>query len=195
MKKLELFFIIISACSTAWVLNDFLVECGMVVDFFLAVILCLSISTAFLAFFWFGRQLSKKAVFIFQATKHLIVGVLATVIDLKLFEFLLFSFPIMPILAKSISFIIAVVAKYRGNKYWAFEKTETDNHFKEFSQFFILTAAGLILDVGIFYFLTEITGPQLAISESIWLKLSVLAAAVVSAVWNFSAYKFLVFKK
>ncbi len=195
MKKIELLFIIISACATAWVLNDFLIGYGLPVDLFFALISCMALSTAFLVFFWIGQQLGKKFLFIFQATKHLLVGALATVIDLKLFEFLVFSFPIMPMFAKSISFIIAVVAKYRGNKYWAFEQTETENTLKEFAHFFALTAVGLILDVGVFYFLTEITGPQLAMPEGIWLKLSVLAAAVVAAIWNFTAYKFFVFKK
>lgn len=121
-------------------------------------------------------------VVIFQAVKHLIVGGLATLLDLAIFTVL---FWLNPLVSKSISFLIATVVKYWGNKHWAFQKPEKEDMLNEVAQFFLVTAVGLAIDVSAFYFF----------SLYFWAPLSVFFAAAIAAVWNFTAYKFLVFKR
>ncbi len=121
-------------------------------------------------------------VVVLQAIKHLIVGALATLIDLAVFMVL---FWMSPLISKSISFLIATIIKYWGNKHWAFQKPEKDGMVKEASQFFLVTLVGLIIDVLSFYYF----------SFYFWRSVSVIFAAAVAAAWNFTAYKFLVFKK
>jgi putative flippase GtrA len=138
-------------------------------------------------------------IVIFQAAKFLLVGAFATVIDLKLFELLIwvFSFFTLPssIMIKATSFIIATAIKYWGNKYWAFQKHEKEDIRKEMATFFMITLAGLIIDVSVFYCATKVMGPQLMIPSPVWIKLSVIFAALAAALCNFLGYKFLVFKK
>src|SRR3989344_5833308 len=62
-------------------------------------------------------------------------------------------------------------------------------------QFFMVTLVGLVIDVGFFYYFTKITGPQFGASNALWIKISVIFAAIMAAIWNFLGYKFLVFKK
>jgi len=124
--------------------------------------------------------------FVSQLVKHLFVGGFATIIDLIFFKVFIFFLPGFLIIPKSVSFLIATSLKYLGNKYWAFEKYEKEKIIKEFLQFFAVTLVGLIFDVGSFLYFTKIMP---------WTELNVIFAAAVAAVWNFTAYKFLVFKK
>lgn len=121
-------------------------------------------------------------VVVSQAIKHLIVGAFATLIDLAVFLVLAW---INPLISKSISFLIATSIKYWGNKHWAFQKPEKDGMLKEALQFFLVTVVGLAIDVASFYYF----------SLYFWQPVSVILAAAVAAFWNFTAYKFLVFKK
>ena len=146
---------------------------------------------------WIACLIGKKLLFIFQAAKHLLVGAFVTVVDLKVFEFLFeaifYGTGIMS--AKIISFVAATFIKYFGNKHWAFQKNDGENIVKETVGFFAVSLAGLALDAGIFYYLVKIAGPQFAIFPALWIKLSVLFAALAAAAWNFWGCKFLVFKK
>ena len=139
-------------------------------------------------------------VFVFQAVKYSLVGAFATIVDLELFELLVwlssFSFiTISPVIPKGTSFLISVFVKYWGSKHWTFEKPEKEGIKQEIFQFIVVTAVGLVIDIGSFFYFTKIMGPQLGASEDIWIKLSVIFAALVAAIWNFLGYKFLVFKK
>jgi hypothetical protein len=58
-----------------------------------------------------------------------------------------------------------------------------------------MDATALLLNAFAFYFFTKILGPQFSISAVIWVKLSVILAALTTAVFTFSSYKFFVFKK
>lgn len=123
-----------------------------------------------------------------QLIKHLIVGAFATLVDLAIFEFLiLFFVPLVQIklIIKSTSFLFATAIKYWGNKHWVFQKPEKDGMLKEVFQFALITVAGLAIDVVSFYYF----------SFYFWQPVSVIFAAAIAAVWNFTAYKFLVFKK
>jgi putative flippase GtrA len=117
-----------------------------------------------------------------QAIRHLLIGGFATLIDLAIFK-ILFCFN--PLTSKSISFLVATAIKYWGNKHWAFKKPEKDGIIKEIIFFLVVTIVGLAIDIAAFTFF----------SFYIWESASVILAAIIAAGWNFTAYKFLVFKK
>ncbi len=137
--------------------------------------------------------MEEMKIIVFQAVKHLIVGAIATLFDLAVFTLLAIVFN--PLLSKGISFLFSTAIKYWGNKYWAFAKPEKENWRKELFSFIIITLVGLLIDVGVFYYFTNMLGPQFLLSVALWTKVSVVMAAVVAALWNFLGYKFLVFKK
>lgn len=199
MKIIDILFALICGKAVAWLILDFLKGYGIDAGIYKWIL------SGLLPFFsllclWLAEIIGKKILFIFQAAKFILVGAIATIIDLKLFEFFAWGLSFFiaaetAMAAKGISFIMATGAKYWGNKYWCFEKTAKEDRAKEALKFFAVTLAGLVLDMGFFFYLVKISGPQFGTPADVWVKLSVIFAALGAALWNFAGYKFIVFKK
>lgn len=197
MKIYDIILAAICGEAVALLFNDFLGEGNAEIFVAQELILIISFPILSILCLWFAYFIGRKFLFVFQAAKHLLVGAFIMVVDLNIFEFLfvvIFSGKgIMS--AKIVSFIAATFIKYFGNKHWAFQKSGAENIGREAAGFFAVSLAGLAVDAGIFYYLVKIAGPQFAISPTLWIKLSVIFAALASAMWNFWGCKFLVFKK
>ncbi|MDO8486466.1 MAG: GtrA family protein [Candidatus Staskawiczbacteria bacterium] len=199
MKVVDVIFALICGRIVAQISQDFLKGYGIEIGFY-KWILYFSLPIVSLICLWLAYLIGKKLLFVFQVAKYFLVGIFVTVIDLKLFELLIWIFSffytaINPIISKGISFLVSIFIKYWGNKHWTFEKPGKDGLKSEIFQFVIVTIVGLGVDVGSFYYFTKIMGSQFGTPENVWVKLSVIFAALVAAVWNFIGYKFLVFKK
>lgn len=197
MKKIDIILSVSSGVIANWLvygfIDEFEINLGiwLLPAFFVLPGLCA-------LFFYVAELLKKKYLFAFQASKHILTGIFATVVDLKFFQLFLEIFPAFPgamIVPKTFSFLIATSLKYIGNKYWTFQKLEKEGMPKEFLQFFAVTFAGLSIDVGMFFISTKLIGPQFGIPHQIWAEASVVIAGAVAGIWNFTADKFLVFKK
>lgn len=215
MRVLDVIFSLAIGRVIGFLMNDFFLEWGIKLGFYYTFILWIVFPFLSLFCLWLAYLIGRKFLFIYQAVKHLLVGAFATVFDLKIFVLLSWFFTslifINPLIFKGISFILSTIIKYWGNKYWAFEKHEPfdslrsdsgqaaqdkqDNVRKEIIQFFYITLFGLIIDISVFYYMTKLMGPQFNLSAVIWIKLSIIFAAIIAALWNFLGYKFLVFKK
>lgn len=210
MKAIDVIFALISGRIIGVLLNDFFKEWSISIGWYYHLILWLALPFISLFCLWLAWLIGKKFIFVFQAAKFLLVGAVFMVVDLKLFEFLVlfknllfvksdilfFSllFLTSPLTAKGISFLIATFLKFWGNKYWVFGRPEKDNLKKELVKFFSITLVGMVIDVTAFYYFVNILGPQFGTSVFVWIKLSVILAGVIVALWNFLGYKFLVFK-
>lgn len=189
-KKLDIVFALIAGLAVGFVINDFFL--GYKIDGIIkwAVLCSLPVISAIglvIAFF-----VGKKLPFVFQAGKFFLTGAFADVIDIKVFQVLALFGVAMPLVLKAISFLVATLIKYWGNKHWAFEKHAKEETTKEVMWFFGVTLLGLCINVASFYFFVRIkTGMPL----EIWTELSIIFAALVAALWNFISYKFIVFKK
>ncbi len=199
MKITDIIFALIAGRILGFLIGDFLREWGINIGLYWALLIWLVLPVVSLVCLWLTYKIGKKLLFIFQGAKHFLVGAVATVIDLKLFEFLLWIFsagiPLGTLASKSASFIISTFFKYWGNKYWAFQKHEKEDIHKEIIGFFSITLIGLAIDVMCFYYFARVIGPQFGFPEAIWIKFSVIFAALAAALWNFVGYKFFVFKK
>ena len=199
MRVIDVIFAFIAGKVVGFVVSDFLKEFGVVLTPSEAVILWLAFPLLAVFCLWLCFLIGRKILAIYQLGKHLLVGAFATVVDLKVFEILIGFFSLFlfinPLIAKSASFIFSTALKYLGTNYWVFEKSEKENKKKEVAQFVTITLVGLIIDVSIFYYATKWLGPQFGLSTTIWIKTSVILAAIAAAAWNFLGYKFLVFKK
>lgn len=200
MKITDIIFALVFGRIIGFLMGDFLREWEIHIGFYWSLLIWFILPLISLACLWLAFSIGKNFLFVFQGAKFFLVGAVTTVIDLKLFEFLvwLFSvlvFSISPIASKGISFIISTFLKYWGNKYWAFQKHEKEDMRKEIIQFFSITFVGLLIDVSAFYYATKVIGPQFEIPATVWVKFSVIFAALVAALWNFAGYKFFVFKK
>ena len=142
--------------------------------------------------------LGQKLIFIYQAAKFFLVGVLNTLIDIGVLSLLIglsnITRGLFYSVFKAISFLVATTNSYFWNKFWTFEKRE-DVKAQEFLKFLIVATVGFIINVGVASIVVNVLGPQAGISEKIWAMLGAIIAALFAFLWNFLSSKFIVFKK
>jgi len=66
---------------------------------------------------------------------------------------------------------------------------------QEFFYFIIITAVGLFINASLLVLITKFVPPQFGFNQSLWTNLVKAFATGVSLIWNFSAYRVLLFKK
>lgn len=196
MKLLDIIITIICGEALALVMADFLKEYDGVFEIAKWTFLFLFPVLAIMVF-WFADLIWKEIVFVLQLIKYLLIGVLAMLIDLKIFGLLIWFLgseaAIVAGVSKGISFMISMSAKFIGNKYWTFEERKTERIKEEFLRFLTVTFIGLLIDVGCFFYFSKIMGPQFGLPFDIWVKASIVLAGIAAAAWNFLSYKFIVF--
>jgi len=143
--------------------------------------------------------IGKKFLPILQAAKFFLVGTLNTFVDLAVLNLLMWIFGIVagPFYSvfKAFSFLAATTNSYFWNRFWTFEKGKETIQFREYFKFLIITAIGLIINVSVASYAVNVIGPQYGFSEKIWASIGAIIAAFFAFIWNFSASKFIVFKK
>lgn len=136
-----------------------------------------------------------------QVSKFVVVGFINTGIDFGVLNLLMFLTGIYSgrwiIALNSISFAVAVINSYLWNKYWTFKKegSETGQIAKEFSQFLVVSIVGISLNSGIVYGISTFIPALFGLSPALWVNFAKVLATAVSMAWNFTGYKFVVFKK
>lgn len=74
-------------------------------------------------------------------------------------------------------------------------KEKFSDNSKQFGQFVFLTIIGTTINTGIFYSLVSFISPFFGFSEVVWANFSKAVATCISLFWNFTCYKFIVFKR
>ncbi len=147
---------------------------------------------------WLVGLFEIKMPVIFQAGKSFLVGILNTFIDLGILTLLMESSQIFAglyyIIFKGISFGAATLNSYFWNKLWTFEKKEATVDLKQTSKFYLITTGGLLIHLAVSSFMVNFLGPQFGISEKVWAYFGAIAAVFFGFIWNFTGYKFIVFK-
>ncbi len=122
--------------------------------------------------------------------KFSVVGITNTIIDLALFNVLLWlGFNIYA--ATSMAFVVAVTNSYFFNRHWTFSDRKSKNATKQYFQFISVAAVGLALNnfiVWLCLHLFHITNP--------FIKANLIRIAAIGVIvfWNYGASRFLVFK-
>ncbi|MBU2472505.1 GtrA family protein [Patescibacteria group bacterium] len=141
----------------------------------------------------------KTKQFISQFSKFVVIGFVNTGIDFSILNLLMWLFKIYSgkwlILLNMISFTIAVVNSYFWNKFWVFKDKEESETGKKFSQFILITLIGMAINSSIVFGIATYIPPFFGLSKELWANLAKAAATGVSLIWNFTGYKFIVFKK
>lgn len=197
MDKKDIIFLCLGSIVFYWGALNFTSKLNFFSSLEFKLILFLLVFATCTLSILFSLLIKRKFPWLSQLIKHLVVGGIALIVDLKVFEWLssLLFLSQARLVNKGGSFLVALVLKYVGNKYWAFEKEGEKGIGKEFVLFCIVTFFGILIDIGVFFYLTEIITPIFGISLEMWVKLSVIVAALVAAFWNFLSYKYLIFKK
>ncbi|KKS26347.1 MAG: hypothetical protein UV36_C0013G0003 [Parcubacteria group bacterium GW2011_GWC2_42_6] len=165
-------------------------------------------------FLYIAYQLGKKIAVLKQIGRFVLVGGFNTVVDWGILTFLIFFFRqylstdskdiifnvfsvaiIYYTLYKSISFVLSAANSYVWNKFWTFERRTTESVSKEFTQFFIVTVIGFLINVGIASGVFKFIGPLGPLNSDQWAIVAAVFATAASMVWNFIGYKFIVFDR
>ena len=160
---------------------------GAVVGFTLLAPLALLI-LKFLSRFW---------AVLYQFGKFAAVGALNTLIDLGLLNLLILltgiSAGIYFSVFKAFSFLIAITNSYFWNKFWTFQSKQPLN-VREYVRFLFFTVIGFLINVSVASFLVSVVGPLFGTTPIQWANVGALAATLVTLMWNFLAYRYVVFK-
>jgi len=143
--------------------------------------------------------IGKRFITILQVGRFILVGALNTFIDLGILNALIWFSGITAGLwfsvFKSISFLVATVNSYFWNKHWTFEKGGNGFAGGEFSKFLVVTAIGMLVNVGIASLIVNVVGVQFGVSKEMWATIGAVTASLFAWAWNFLSSKFIVFKK
>ena len=145
-----------------------------------------------------AKTLTKVIKVVYQIAKFAEVGVLNTAIDFGILNLLIWltgitsGWAIAPLNAAS--FLCATTNSYFWNKFWTFKKEGTAGG-KDFTQFLGISAIGIGINTGIVVAGTSLILPVFGLSAGAWANLMKILATLVSMIWNFLGYKFIVFKE
>lgn len=140
-----------------------------------------------------------------QLSRFLAVGVLNTGVDLAVLNVETILTGIKDgsgyAVQKGLSFFVAVVFSYFLNKRWTFQDTSTTQRRKKFSQFFVVSSMGAVVNVStataVVTYVKVLANPALnlaLLTDQVWVNIGALVGAGAGFLWNFVGYKFLVFK-
>ena len=148
---------------------------------------------------WVAQYFSRWITFLRQFGKFAAVGFLNTAIDFGTLNALsMFTGITGGLVIGGVNvpgFTLAVLNAYLWNKFWVFGAAhQTGGVFNDFPKFLVVSGTGLLVNSGMVIFLTTFVSVSF-LSPALWLNISKVMATVFSLVWNFTGYKFIVFRE
>lgn len=141
----------------------------------------------------------KNRVGFFQLGKYGVIGVLNTLLNAGIYNFLIYTTDISAGITLDlffvIAFIITVINSFFWNKYWSFGKTGIEMIKNEALKFFSVSAVVAIINFGILHLIVNIIGAPAGFDPKIWANVALAFTITTAFLGNFFGYKFIVFKK
>lgn len=146
----------------------------------------------------FTFYLGTKWPVFFQFGKFITIGFSNTAIDFGVLNLLMYFTGIERGLFfsvfKAVSFLFAVTNSYLWNKYWTFENPEGEKWAKQFVNFFVISGSAFLINVSVASFIVNMVGPFGGINSTLWANFGAFASLIITIMWTFLGYKFIVFK-
>jgi putative flippase GtrA len=132
---------------------------------------------------------------IHELAKFGIVGLVALVFDIGIFNLLRFyggQGPLYdkPITAKIISVAVATTVAYFGNRYWTFRDRGRTNFGREYVLFFVLNGVGMLIAITclwVSHYLLDLTGP---VADNISANVIGLGLGTIFRFWSYRKWVF-----
>jgi len=151
------------------------------------------------------NKILKQYPVIGQFVRFGLIGGLNTGVDLVILNILMilsgFNEGIAYTAFKTISFCTAATFSYFMNKRWAFKDNSKTNQIQKFSQFFIVSLIGAVVNVTVATLIVTYVKPAMGgvliipLNATLWGTVGALGGTAFGLIWNFFGYKLLVFKK
>lgn len=145
-----------------------------------------------------ARLFERRIPIVWQVLKFGQIGVMNTVLDLGVFNSLIFATgfdrgtPL--VLINFAAFSLAMVNSFLWNKYWVFNDRVGDQA-KELINFIIVSLIAVAVSSAIIWLSTTFISPPGGMTGEQWANIAKSIAIITSFTTNFLGYKFLVFKK
>lgn len=152
---------------------------------------------------WIASRYRQRWPSLLPAGKFGIVGCSNTLIDLATLNLFILATGVVlgPLFAlfKAASFLVAVLNSYFWNRHWAFACSENSRESGhafdrgEFGLFLVVTTVGLAINTAAASLLVTLQPSLERLSGVQWANLAAVGALVLSTMWNFFAYRYVVF--
>ena len=134
-----------------------------------------------------------------QFLRSVIVGAVATIIDIGVLTVLVEAFNVNVFIATAIGFIVGLLVNFFISSVWVFEKSKVvKNRVSEFIIFALIGVVGLIINELIVNFFDLYLAKSLIFGSFIdsdkYYLIGKLVATVIAFVWNFFARKFIIYR-
>jgi len=141
----------------------------------------------------------KNKIGFLQMGKYGIIGVLNTLLNAGIYNFLIFITNIASGFTVDsffvVAFIIAVINSFFWNRYWAFEQIGTETVSKDAFQFFFVSTVVAVINFVILHIIVNVIGAPMGIDPKVWANIALASTIITAFFGNFFGYKFIVFKK
>ena len=129
---------------------------------------------------------------IHEVAKFGIVGLSALVVDIGLFNFLLYFGPLenKPLTAKVVSVACATTVAYFGNRFWTFKHRGRTSFTREYLLFFLLNGVAMLIAVGCLWVSHYALGLDSALADNISANVIGLALGTLFRFWSYRKFVF-----
>lgn len=139
--------------------------------------------------------LREKARLIYrEAAKFGAVGLMALVIDVGIFNILMYAgggvLNDRPLTAKVVSVVIATTFSYFANRFWTFKHRGRTSYAREYVLFFVLNAVGMGIALACLWFSHYALGFTNAIADNLSANVIGLALGTIFRFWSYRKWVF-----
>ncbi|GAA1556511.1 GtrA family protein [Kribbella sancticallisti] len=137
-----------------------------------------------------------------EVAKFGLVGLLGMVVDLPIYNWLVFDNPLVfgasgegllhdkPVTAKFISVTVATVATYLGNRHWTWRHRERTGLHREYVLFFVLNGIGLLIAAGCLGFSRYVLDQHSWLADNIAANFVGLGLGTLFRFWSYRKFVF-----
>jgi putative flippase GtrA len=137
-----------------------------------------------------------------EVAKFGLVGVLGLVVDLPIYNWLVFDNPLVvgdsgdgmlhhkPVTAKVISVTAATIATYLGNRHWTWKHRERTGLHREYVLFFVLNGIGLLIAAGCLGFSRYVLDLHNPLADNISANVIGLGLGTLFRFWSYRRWVF-----
>ena len=124
-----------------------------------------------------------------------VIGLVAYVIDLTVFNLLRFAGgegPLYdkPLTAKALSVLTATTFAYFGNRHWTFKDRTRSSFRREYALFFIFNAVGMVISLSCLWLSHYVLGFESALADNISANVVGLVLGTIFRFWGYHNWVF-----